>query len=80
MPIPQPVSLSDQALADIIMELESIKDEEQDKYDNLQDTPFAESDRANDMESAIEQLDEAIDCLQSEPPDYVGAAESLRVI
>ena len=46
----------------VINELESIKDDEQDYYDNIPEN-LQSSQRAEDSEAAIENLDEALDML-----------------
>ena len=52
-------------LLDVASQIESLMEEEQNKYDNLQDTPFADSERASVMESAVSSMEEAIGELQN---------------
>ncbi len=49
-------------LAEIYGELEKIRDEEQDYFDNIPEN-FQSSDRASDSEDALEILDDVVDSL-----------------
>ena len=63
-------------IKDAIVDIEFVKDEEQDAYDNLPEN-FQMSDKGEQMQEYVYMLDEAIDSLNDALEDFEDAIENM---